>query len=96
MHLYVKEQVQIIIQSIEELQNTIIKIAEENIHVIMPGYTHLQRAQPILFSHHLMAYFWMFKRDKERMQDALKRIDVSTLGAGAIRGTTLNIHSQLT
>lgn len=96
MHLYVKEQVLSIIQSIEELQNTIIKIAEENIHVIMPGYTHLQRAQPILFSHHMMAYFWMFKRDKERMQDALKRIDVSPLGAGAISGTTFNIDREMT
>lgn len=96
MHLYVKEQVQSIIQSIEELQNTIIKTAEENIHVIMPGYTHLQRAQPILFSHHLMAYFWMFKRDKERMHDALKRIDVSPLGAGAISGTTFNIDREMT
>ncbi|SDK61584.1 argininosuccinate lyase [Lacicoccus qingdaonensis] len=96
MHLYVKGQVQAIIQSIEELQNTIIKTAEENIHVIMPGYTHLQRAQPILFSHHLMAYFWMFKRDKERMQDALKRIDVSPLGAGAISGTTFDIDREMT
>ncbi len=96
MHLYVKAQVQEIIQSIEALQNTIVSIAEENIHVIMPGYTHLQRAQPVLFSHHMMAYFWMFNRDKARMQDALKRIDISPLGAGAISGTTFDIDREMT
>lgn len=58
----------------------------------MPGYTHLQRAQPILFSHHLLAYFWMFERDKERLKDSLKRINWSPLGAGALAGTTFPIN----
>ena len=80
------------LSSIELLQETIIKLAEKHIDVIMPGYTHLQRAQPILFSHHIMTYFWMLERDKSRFNDSLKRIDISPLGAGAISGTTFNIN----
>lgn len=91
MHLYVKKEVKTVIESIELLQQTIIELAENHIGVIMPGYTHLQRAQPILFSHHILTYFWMLERDKSRFKDALKRIDVSPLGAGAISGTTFNI-----
>src|SRR5690625_4724382 len=62
----------------------------------MPGYTHLQRAQPILFAHHLLAYFWMFERDKERFKDSLKRINWSPLGAGALAGTTFPIDREQT
>ncbi|AKG74010.1 argininosuccinate lyase [Salinicoccus halodurans] len=96
MHLYVKGRVQEIIESIELMQKTIIGLAKDNMHVIMPGYTHLQRAQPVLFSHHIMVYFWMLKRDKERFQDSLKRIDISPLGAGAISGTTFDIDREET
>lgn len=91
MHLYVKKQVNTLIDSVTLLQNTIVELATEHIDVIMPGYTHLQRAQPILFSHHILAYFWMLERDKARFSDSLKRIDMSPLGAGAISGTTFNI-----
>src|SRR5699024_11401233 len=76
MHLYVKGRVNEIIESIERMQKTVLDLAKDNLHVIMPGYTHLQRAQPVLFSHHIMVYFWMLKRDKERFSDSLKRIDV--------------------
>src|SRR5690625_324951 len=62
----------------------------------MPGYTHLQRAQPVLFAHHLLAYFWMFERDKERFKDSLKRINWSPLGAGALAGTTFPIDREQT
>lgn len=96
MHLYVKDSVQEIIKSIEMAQKTILGLAKDNIHVIMPGYTHLQRAQPVLFSHHIMVYFWMLKRDKERFQDSMKRIDISPLGAGAISGTTFDIDREET
>ncbi|MFD2829430.1 argininosuccinate lyase [Corticicoccus populi] len=96
MHLYVKEKVSEVILSIESLQNVILDLAKNNIDIIMPGYTHLQRAQPILFSHHIMAYFWMLKRDKERFTDSLKRIDISPLGAGAISGTTFDIDRVYT
>ncbi|GAA3725081.1 argininosuccinate lyase [Salinicoccus jeotgali] len=96
MHLYIKEQVEHIIESINSLKKTILALAEENIHVIMPGYTHLQRAQPVLFSHHIMAYFWMLQRDGERFRESLKRIDLSPLGAGAISGTTFDIDREMT
>ncbi|MFB9859960.1 argininosuccinate lyase [Salinicoccus siamensis] len=95
MHLYIKEQVEHIIESINSLKKTILTLAEENIHVIMPGYTHLQRAQPVLFSHHIMAYFWMLQRDGERFSESLKRIDLSPLGAGAISGTTFDIDREM-
>ncbi|WP_445489481.1 argininosuccinate lyase [Niallia sp. 03133] len=91
MHLYLRRQVKVILSYIEELQAALIKKAEEHIETIMPGYTHLQRAQPISFAHHLMAYFWMFERDKNRLQENLKRINVSPLGAGALAGTTFPI-----
>jgi argininosuccinate lyase len=96
MHLYIKEKAYEIIESIETLQYTILNLAKENIHVVMPGYTHLQRAQPVLFSHHIMAYFWMLKRDKDRFNDSLARIDLSPLGAGAISGTTFDIDREQT
>jgi argininosuccinate lyase len=62
----------------------------------MPGYTHMQRAQPVLFAHHLMAYYEMFKRDRERMEDSLKRTDVMPLGSAALAGTTFPLNRELT
>ncbi|OIU70843.1 argininosuccinate lyase [Rossellomorea aquimaris] len=91
MHLFLKRRVQEIIELIDELQEGIILQSEKNVETIIPGYTHLQRAQPISFAHHLMCYFWMLQRDKERFQDSLKRIDLSPLGAGALAGTTFPI-----
>ncbi|MEH7885983.1 argininosuccinate lyase [Bacillus sp. JJ1609] len=96
MHLYLKAQVEEVIELINEFQKTIIDQAEKNIETIMPGYTHLQRAQPISFAHHLMAYFWMLDRDKQRFSDSLKRINLSPLGAGALAGTTFPIDRHLT
>ncbi|MEJ9210274.1 argininosuccinate lyase [Bacillus smithii] len=94
MHLYLKKQVQSIIQLITSFQETIIEKAEKHVETVAPGYTHLQRAQPISFAHHLMAYFWMLERDKKRYQESLKRIDVSPLGAGALAGTTFPIDRE--
>ncbi|MBL5771338.1 argininosuccinate lyase [Heyndrickxia sporothermodurans] len=91
MHLYLRKQTSELIELVKEVQNALLLQAKENIETIMPGYTHLQRAQPILFSHHLLAYFWMFERDKERLIDSLKRINWSPLGAGALAGTTFPI-----
>lgn len=96
MHLYLREQVSGIIESIEEFQATLIRVAEQHIETIVPGYTHLQRAQPISFGHHLMAYFWMLERDKGRLQDSMKRINISPLGAGALAGTTFPIDRKMT
>ena len=96
MHLYAREQTETIIQSINELQQVLITLSKKYLSVIMPGYTHMQRAQPILFSHHIMTYFWMLNRDKERFNDCLKRVNVSPLGSGALAGTTFPIDQQFT
>lgn len=96
MHLYAKQHVHEIIELVESLQQTIIKIADEHVDTIMPGYTHLQRAQPISFAHHVMTYFWMLERDKSRFNDSIKRIDMSPLGAAALSGTTHPIDRHRT
>ncbi|KZE64571.1 argininosuccinate lyase [Fictibacillus phosphorivorans] len=95
-HLFVKEESLHIIDHIEELQKSLLNLAEEHVETIIPGYTHLQRAQPVSFAHHLLAYFWMLERDKERMQDSLKRTDIMPLGAGALAGTTFDINRNIT
>ncbi|WP_100331841.1 argininosuccinate lyase [Bacillus xiapuensis] len=95
MHLYLKKQVKHIIGLIEAFQKAIVEKAEAHVETLAPGYTHLQRAQPISFGHHLMAYFWMLERDKERFQEGLKRTDVSPLGAGALAGTTFPIDRKV-
>lgn len=96
LHLYTKKEVQNLIASIQSFQKTIVHLADEHVDTIMPGYTHLQRAQPISFAHHIMTYFWMLERDKGRFQDALKRIDISPLGAAALSGTTYPIDRHET
>jgi len=96
MHLFLRKQVHVIIELIEEMQQALVAQAEENVETVMPGYTHLQRAQPISFAHHLMAYFWMLQRDKERFEESVKRINISPLGAGALAGTTFPIDRHLT
>ncbi|MDO4532168.1 MAG: argininosuccinate lyase [Coriobacteriia bacterium] len=77
-----------------ELREVLVKLAEDNFDVILPGYTHLQHAQPVLFSHHMLAYFWMFTRDFARMRNAREAADVLPLGSAALAGTTypLNRH----
>ena len=87
MHLYSKEQSLQISQKLKDLILAFTDVAEKNTSVLMPGYTHLQQAQPIRFSHHMMAYASMFKRDFDRINDAIKRLDISPLGAGALAGT---------
>ncbi|MDI9569065.1 MAG: lyase family protein, partial [Bacillota bacterium] len=80
LHLYVKEEAAAVMALIAGLQETILGLAERHLGVIMPGYTHLQRAQPILFSHHLLAYFEMLERDWQRFRDCRRRADSSPLG----------------
>ncbi len=94
MHLYVREELRAISELTDKLQQVLLLCAEANIDVIIPGYTHLQRAQPVLFSHHLLAYFWMLERDKGRLDDALLRADMMPLGAGALAGTTFPIDRK--
>lgn len=85
-----------LMEQLKELINVLCDQAEEYADTVMPGYTHLQRAQPITFGHHLMAYAEMFLRDIGRMQDALKRMDVCPLGSGALAGTTYPLDRDLT
>jgi argininosuccinate lyase len=86
LRLFVKEEARKTIDKIKALQTSLVELAEGNKDVIMPGYTHLQQAQPVLLAHHLLAYFEMFQRDKERFQDCLRRTDVLPLGSGALAG----------
>ncbi|PEL09796.1 argininosuccinate lyase [Bacillus sp. AFS017336] len=96
MHLFLKNNTSSIIQLIEDVQNKIVSQAKKHVNTIMPGYTHLQRAQPISFAHHILTYFWMLERDKSRFKDGLKRVDISPLGAGALAGTTFPINRYRT
>lgn len=86
MMLYLKDEIKIVIESIKELQSTLISLAEKNLDIIMPAYTHLKQAQPVLLSHYFMAYFFKFQRDKEKFKTNLKSVDVLPLGAGAVAG----------
>jgi len=86
MRLFVKEAIAETTTRIKGLQRALLNLAEANKNVVMPGYTHLQRAQPVLFAHHLLAYFEMFERDIERFNQCLERTDVLPLGSGALAG----------
>ncbi|HEY5512779.1 MAG TPA: argininosuccinate lyase [Geomonas sp.] len=94
IRLYLRDELVEISAYIDLLIDALIFQAEENLSVIMPGFTHLQTAQPILFSHHMLAYHEMLKRDKGRMEDCLKRTNVMPLGAGALAGTTFPIDRE--
>ena len=94
IRLYLRDEIGEIVVFIRWLIDALLKQAEEHLDVIMPGFTHLQTAQPILFSHHMMAYVEMFKRDIGRMEDCLKRINVLPLGSGALAGTTFPIDRE--
>lgn len=94
-HLYVKERLPKIVQQLVELQKALVKKAEDNVETVMPGYTHMQHAQPISYGHYLMAYFQMFQRDIERFQFNMQHTDLSPLGAAALAGTTFPIDRDL-
>ncbi len=91
VRLYLRDEIRTILDDIVQLQRTLIDLAERHLDVIMPGYTHLQRAQPIRLSHHLLAYDEMFERDRQRFTECLTRVNVLPLGAGALATTTYPI-----
>lgn len=91
LRLYLREETEEITALINKFQKTLLSIATKHLNSLMPGYTHLQRAQPVLLSHHLLAYVEMLQRDKERFKDTFKRINILPLGASAIAGTTFPI-----
>lgn len=93
-HMYLRRETVATLLEIQNLQQALYETAKKNQDVIMPGYTHLQRAQPILFAHHLMAYFCMLSRDFERFMGVYSRADIMPLGAGALAGTTFPIDRE--
>lgn len=95
-HLYLKKRLPKVIDEISTLQETLVEMAEENVETIMPGYTHLQHAQPISYGHYLMAYYQMLKRDKERFTFNMQHTDIMPLGAAALAGTTFPIDRNYT
>ncbi|MGE3550764.1 MAG: argininosuccinate lyase [Geobacter sp.] len=94
IRLYLRDEIVEITAYLDMLIDALLEQASTNLDVVMPGFTHLQSAQPILFSHHLLAYVEMFKRDKARMEDCFKRVNVMPLGAGALAGTTFLIDRE--
>ena len=94
MRLYIREQVIETDRLLKELLSVILKIMEENVETYMPGFTHLQKAQPVTLAHHFGAYFEMFKRDGQRMADIYERMNYCPLGAGALAGTTYPLDRE--
>lgn len=95
IRMYLRDEAAIINEMLFKLLETLTNMAEKSINVIMPGYTHLQRAQPITFAHHMLAYFQMFKRDTERLADCVKRMNILPLGSGALAGTVYPLDRQM-
>ncbi|MBR7084085.1 MAG: argininosuccinate lyase, partial [Oscillospiraceae bacterium] len=96
IRLYLRDEMQTIQKLVNELTLTICEIAKEHTETVMPGYTHLQRAQPITFAHHLLAYAQMLRRDNDRIFDAVERMNECPLGSGALAGTTYPIDRFMT
>jgi len=96
LRLYVRDHLDRIDTLLQALQGQFLTMAQDHVETLIPGYTHLQRAQPVSLAHHLLAYFEMFKRDRERLVDLKKRVNISPLGSGALAGTTLPIQRHLT
>ena len=96
MKLYTRDEVHMLDNLVEEILLAILTIMEENIDTYMPGFTHLQKAQPITLAHHMGAYFEMFKRDHERLTDLYRRMNTCPLGSGALAGTTYPLDREYT
>lgn len=93
--MYLKEEIKEIVGLLRKLQALLLDLAEKHRETIMPGYTHLQRAQPVTLAHHLLAYFFMFQRDVERLKDCYRRTDVMPLGSGALAGTSFPLDREM-
>ncbi len=96
VRMYVKDRVNDLIRGVIRFQQALVDCGGRHRDVVMPGYTHLQRAQPVLFAHHLLAYVEMLERDKQRLRDALKRVDVMPLGSGALAGPNFPLDRKYT
>ena len=95
LRLYLRDEADALASALREMQRALIALGARHADVIIPGYTHLQRAQPVYFAHHLLAYVEMFDRDRDRVLDARKRINVMPLGSGAIAGSTILLDREL-
>ncbi|MBA1334401.1 MAG: Argininosuccinate lyase [Firmicutes bacterium] len=96
LRLFLKDEILEVQRKLVVLLDTLVTISEDNLYTIMPGYTHLQPAQPITLAHHLMAYYEMFKRDLDRLKDCYRRTDTNPLGSCALASTTYSIDRELT
>src|SRR5438874_1147404 len=96
LRLYLRDAVKDLLVSLRRFQESLVTLARRELSVVMPGYTHMQRAQPVLFAHHLLAYVEMAERDKGRLRDALRRINVLPLGSGALAGTNYPLDREYT
>ena len=96
MRLYTRDEIEALDTLLKELLEVLLKLMKEHIETYMPGFTHLQKAQPVTLAHHLGAYFEMFKRDRLRMKDIRKRMNYCPLGAGALAGTTYPLDREYT
>lgn len=94
IRMYLRDEIDEIANDVDFLKRTILNIAQANLETIMPGYTHLQKAQPITLAHHMMAYYEMFRRDSERLSDCRKRLNIMPLGSGALAGTTYDLDRE--
>lgn len=96
MRLWLRDETQALLKEIEDLQSALLELSERERQVIIPGYTHLQRAQPVYLAHHFLAYLEMLERDHQRLRQSLARTNVSPLGSGALAGTTLPLDREFT
>jgi argininosuccinate lyase len=94
LRLFLKDEIAAVIESIERMRSALLEVASDHVDSVMPGYTHMQRAQPVSLAHHILAYVDMLDRDRERFRQAFARTDVMPLGAGALAGTTLQIDRE--
>src|SRR5436189_1602471 len=95
VRMWLRDELAALDEELSALQRSLVELGEKNLSVIIPGYTHLQRAQPVYFAHHLLAYVEMFQRDRERFIDCFQRVNVCPLGSGAIAGSTLPIDREM-
>ncbi|MGZ3672138.1 MAG: lyase family protein, partial [Bdellovibrionota bacterium] len=94
--IYLREEVAALSEELCALQSAFLAAATPHVNTVLPGFTHLQHAQPVSLAHHLLAYFWMLQRDRERLRDRLPRLNSLPRGAGALAGTTLPIRREST
>ena len=95
MRLWLRDEIVDLSQALLSLQGALLALASRYSEVVLPGYTHLQRAQPVFFAHHLLAYMEMFERDHGRLVDCFHRVNVCPLGSGALAGSTLPLDREM-